>query len=240
MDRTKEYKNNGVNDSEVQPDALSGKLSGDHNLQNKNTVKKDPKALFRIGYGLYVITCNDGKKDNGMIVNTVMQVTNSPDRIAVCINKGSFSHQVIKKTGLMNVNCLSENTPFSVFKSFGFRSGRNTDKFEGAEVFRSDNGLAVIHEYANACISLIVEQYVDLGTHGMFVCSVEAATVLSDSETMTYTFYQEKVKPQSQQTDGKKGFVCRICGYVYDGDELPEDFICPLCKHGAEDFEPVQ
>ena len=200
--------------------------------------KNDLTALFNIGYGLYVVTCHDGKKDNGLIVNTVSQVTNTPNRVAVCINKQNYSHHVIKQTGIMNVNCLSVEAPFSVFETFGFQSGRQVDKFAGTEPLRSDNGLAFLPRYINALLSLKVEQYVDLDTHGMFICSVTEARVLSDRETMTYTYYQNHVKPKPQ-TEGKKGYVCKICGYVYEGDELPEDFVCPLCKHGAADFEPI-
>ncbi|MBQ5341775.1 MAG: flavin reductase [Oscillospiraceae bacterium] len=201
--------------------------------------KKDLTALFRIGYGLYVVTSNDGTRDNGLIVNTVSQVTDNPNRVAVCINKQNYSHHVIRQTGIMNVNCLSVDAPFSVFQSFGFRSGRNTDKFAGEEVVRSDNGLVFLTKYINAFMSLKVEQYLDLGSHGMFICSVEEARVMSDRETMTYTFYQNNVKPKPQ-TEGKKGFVCKVCGYVYEGDELPDDFVCPLCKHGPADFEPIK
>lgn len=200
--------------------------------------KNDMTALFRIGYGLYVITSNDGKRDNGLIVNTVTQVTNTPNRIAVCINKENYSHHVIRQTGVMNVNCLSTEAPFEVFQTFGFQSGRNVDKFAGQEVLRSDNGLPFLPRYINAFMSLKVEQYVDMDTHGMFICSVTEARVISDVETMSYTYYQNNVKPQPQ-TEGKKGFVCKICGWIYEGDELPDDIVCPLCKHGAVDFEPI-
>ena len=203
-------------------------------LANKNGMT----ALFRIGYGLYVVTSNDGKKDNGLIVNTVTQLTDTPNRVAVNINKANYSHHVIKQTGVLNVNCLSVEAPFSVFQQFGFQTGRSVDKFAGQTVRRSDNGLVFLDKYINAFMSLKVEQYVDLGTHGMFICSVTEARVMSDQDTMTYTYYQKYVKPKPQ-TEGKKGFVCKVCGYIYEGDELPEDYICPLCKHGAADFEPI-
>ena len=220
-------------------EALSDELCQDYLAQSDKTANKsDLSALFKIGYGLYVVTSNDGTKDNGLIVNTVSQVTNTPNRVAVVINKQNYSHHVIKQTGKMNVNCLSTEAPFSVFESFGFRSGRNTDKFEGWDVLRSDNGLVFLPKYINAFMSLEVEQYMDLDTHGMFICSVTEARVISDRETMTYTYYQDKVKPKPQ-TEGKKGWVCKICGYVYEGDELPDDFVCPLCKHGPQDFEPI-
>ena len=208
-------------------------------MQDSTANKNDLNALFNIGYGLYVVTCNDGRKDNGLIVNTVSQVTNTPNRIAVTINKENYSHHVIKQTGLMNVNCLSVDAPFSVFEKFGFVSGRNVDKFAGLTPNRSDNGLAFLPRHINSFMSLKVEQYVDLGTHGMFICAVTEARVLSDRETMSYTYYLDNVKPKPE-TEGKKGYVCKICGYVYEGDSLPDDIICPLCKHGAADFEPIQ
>ena len=207
--------------------------------QDATANKNDLSALFNIGYGLYVVTCHDGKKDNGLIVNTVTQVTNAPNRIAVTINKENYSHHVIRQTGMMNVNTLTVDAPFAVFEKFGFQSGRNVDKFADCTPIRSDNGLIFLPRHINSFLSLKVESYVDLDTHGMFVCSVTEARVLSDRETMTYTYYHENVKPKPQ-TEGKKGYVCKICGYVYEGDPLPEDFVCPLCKHGAADFEPIQ
>lgn len=220
-------------------EALSEELCKDYLAQRSETAdKNNMKALFNIGYGLYVVTSNDGKKDNGLIVNTVTQVTNTPNRVAVCINKENYSYHVIKQTGVMNVNCLSTDAPFKVFETFGFQSGRTADKFADCEPLRSDNGLVFLPKYINAFMSLKVEQTIDLETHGMFICSVTEARVISDKETMTYTYYQENVKPKPQ-TEGKKGWVCKICGYIHEGDELPEDFICPLCKHGAADFEPI-
>ena len=210
-------------------------IAHDPNKANKN----DLTALFKIGYGLYVVTSNDGKRDNGIIVNSITQLTNSPNRVGVTINKDSYSHHVIKQTGIMNVNCLSVDAPFSVFENFGFKSGRNVNKFAGDEPLRSDNGLAFLDKYINSFISLKVEQYVDLGTHGMFICSVGEARVISDKETMTYTYYLENVKPKPE-TEGKKGYVCKICGWVYEGDTLPDDLICPICKHPASDFEEIK
>ena len=227
-------------DSSTQLASLADELCREYLAQQDETANKsDMTALFRIGYGLYVVTSHDGKKDNGLIVNTVTQVTNTPNRIAVTINKENYSHHVIKATGKMNVNCLSVDAPFRVFEVFGFQSGRNVDKFADCEPLRSDNGLVFLPRYINAFMSLKVEQYVDLDTHGMFICSVTEARVISDRETMTYSYYHENVKPKPE-TEGKRGYVCKICGYVYEGEELPEDFICPLCKHGAADFEPIQ
>ncbi len=227
-------------ESRTQLDAMAEELCRDYLAQQDSTANKnDLTALFNIGYGLYVVTCNDGKKDNGLIVNTVSQVTNTPNRVAVTINKSNYSHHVIKQTGKMNINCLSVDAPFSVFEKFGFVSGRNVDKFADCTPLRSDNGLVFLPRHINSFLSLSVEQYVDLDTHGMFICSVTEARVLSDRETMTYTYYQNNVKPKPE-TAGKKGYVCKICGYVYEGEELPEDIVCPLCKHGAADFEPIQ
>ena len=226
-------------ESAAQLEALAEELCRDYLARRDETANKnDFTALFNIGYGLYVVTSNDGKKDNGLIVNTVTQVTNTPNRVAVTINKENYSHHIIRQTGIMNINCLSTDAPFSVFESFGFRSGRNVDKFADCTPLRSDNGLVFLPRYINSFLSLKVEQYVDLDTHGMFICSITEARVLSSAETMTYTYYQNHVKPKPQ-TEGKKGFVCKVCGYVYEGEELPEDFICPLCKHGAADFEPI-
>ena len=227
-------------DNKKQIDALADELCQEYLARQDSTAdKNDLNAMFRIGYGLYVVTSNDGKKDNGFICNTVSQVASSPNRIAVCINKQNYSHHVIKQTGIMNVNCLTVEAPFSVFESFGFRSGRNVDKFADCTPLRSDNGLVFLPKYINAFMSLKVEQYVDLESHGMFICSVTESRVISDRETMTYSYYQQNVKPKPE-TEGKKGWVCKICGYVYEGEELPEDFICPLCKHPASDFEKIK
>ena len=207
-----------------------------------NTEKTlDLKALHNIAYGLYVVTSNDGKKDNGLIVNTVIQVTSTPTRVSVTINKQNYSHDVIRSTGKMNVNCLDITAPFALFQNFGFRSGREADKFAGLEVRRSQNGLPVLPEHINAWMSLQVVDYLDLGTHGMFLCDVTEAGAVAGAETMTYSYYHKEVKPKPQpQEQKKKGYVCKICGWVYEGDPLPEDIVCPVCKHGYEDFEPLK
>lgn len=226
-------------DSKKQLDEMANELCKDYLAQQDATANKnDLTALFNIGYGLYVVTSNDGQKDNGLIVNTVTQVTNTPNRIAVTINKQNYSYHVIKQTGVMNVNCLDVSAPFSVFQNFGFQSGRTADKFADIDEFRSDNGLRFLPRYINSFMSLKVENYIDLDTHGMFICSVTEARVISDKETMTYTYYQNNVKPKPE-TAGKKGFVCKVCGWVYEGETLPDDIVCPLCKHGAADFEPI-
>ena len=206
-------------------------------------IKKDMKALFKIGYGLYVVTSNDGKKDNGLIVNTVMQVTSSPERVTVAISKSNYSHDVIKSSGKMNVNTLTVDAPFNVFEHFGFQSGRDVDKFADCSPNRSSNGLIVLPHHINSYMSLEVEQYIDLGSHGMFICSISEAAVVSDSETMTYSYYHASVKPKPKspapEADGEKKYVCRICGYIHEGD-MPDDFECPICKHGKADFDEMK
>ena len=226
-------------ESKQQLENLAEELCQDYLARNDKTANKnDMSALFKIGYGLYVITSNDGKKDNGMIVNAVSQVTDTPNRVAVTINKQNYTHHVVQQMGIMNLNCLSQEAPFSTFQNFGFQSGRTANKFANIDAPRADNGLVFLPQYINAFLSLKVEQYIDLDTHGMFICSVTEARVISNVETMTYTYYQNYVKPRPQ-TEGKKGWVCKICGYIYEGEELPDDFICPLCKHGAADFEKI-
>ena len=226
-------------DSRAQLDALADELCQEYIAQSGETAdKNDLTALFKIGYGLYVVTSNDGKKDNGLIVNTVTQLTSTPNRIGVTINKDNYSHHVIKQTGKMNVCCLSVDAPFKVFETFGFQSGRVADKFAEITPLRSDNGLAFLPRYINSFMSLKVEQYLDLGTHGLFICSITEARVISNTETMTYSYYHSNVKPKPQ-TEGKTGYVCKICGYVHEG-ELPDDFVCPLCLHPASDFEPIK
>lgn len=219
---------------------LADELCKDYIAQSEDKANKhDMSALFKIGYGLYVVTCHDGKRDNGLIVNTVTQVTDNPNRIAVNINKQNYSEHVIKQTGKLNVNCLSVDAPFSIFERFGFQSGRTVDKFKDFTPLYSDNGLAFLPRYINAFMSLEVESYVDLQTHGMFICKVTEARVMSDKETMTYSYYHSHVKPKPK-TEGKKGFACKVCGFIYEGDTLPDDYICPLCKHGVADFEPIE
>ncbi len=229
-----------LNDENMeQLEAMASELCEEYIAQSEEKANKnDMTALFKIGYGLYVVTSNDGTKDNGLIVNTVTQLTDNPNRVAVNINKANYSHHIIKQTGVMNVNCLSVEAPFEIFQRFGFQSGRTADKFEGMKTLRSDNGLIFLPKYINAFMSLKVEQYVDLDTHGMFICTVTEARVMSNKDTMTYTYYHNNVKPKPQ-TEGKKGFVCDICGYIYEGDVLPDDYICPLCKHGVADFSPI-
>lgn len=203
----------------------------------------DPTALFTLSYGLYVLTAREGGRDLGCIVNTVTQLTENPTRIALSVNKQNFTCEVIQRTGLFNVSVLTEAAPMDLFRHFGFQSGRDVDKFAGRTDPVSENGLRYIGGPANALISGKVEQAVDCGTHMLFIALVTEARKLSDAPSMTYAYYFANVKPKPQpkpaQEKPRRGFVCRICGYFYEGDELPPDFICPLCKHGAADFEPV-
>ncbi|MBO5439157.1 MAG: flavin reductase [Clostridia bacterium] len=225
-------------ESTAQLENMAKELCKDYLARRDETANKnDLSALFNLGYGLYVVTSNDGKRDNGLIVNTVTQVTNSPNRIAVAICKENYSHHVINQTGKMNINCLTVDAPFKVFEAFGFRSGRNVDKFENCQPLRSDNGLVFLPRYINSFMSLNVESYVDLDTHGLFICSISEARVVSDRESMTYAYYHENVKPKPE-TKGKVGYVCKICGYIHEG-EIDESIVCPLCKHGYADFEKI-
>ena len=198
--------------------------------------RDDNKSLFSIPYGLFLVTSSLHGKPNGLIVNTVTQVTNTPNRVAVTINKSNYSHTIIKETGVLNVNCLTTKTPFSIFSTFGFQSGRDKDKFKEISYSVSENGLPVLNDYINTFISLKVTDYVDLDTHGMFICEITESGIINSDETVTYNYYQRNIKPRPKEQK-PKGYVCRICGYVYEGEELPEDFVCPWCKHPASDFE---
>lgn len=202
------------------------------------------KAMYKIGYGLYVLTSKVGDFDNGCIINTAIQVTSSPNRIAVTVNKENKTHDVIYKSGILNISIISEEADFELFRHFGFQSGRDVDKFEFfRQKARAENGVFFIKKGTNAYISAKVAGKTDLGTHTMFICDVTDGAVLSDAESATYNFYQNNIKPKpekSPQTDTEeKGFRCRVCGYVYKGDELPPDFVCPVCHHGADDFEAI-
>ena len=227
-------------DNIAQIETMSDELCKDYlAMQSETANKHDLSALFNIGYGLYVVTSNDGKKDTGLVANAITQITNTPNRISVTINKGNYTHDVIKENGKMIVNCLSEDAPFSLIETFGFKSGRDVNKFANIKPYYADNGLPFLPRHINSFMSLNVEQYIDFGTHGMFICLVDESRVISDAPSMTYNYYMEHVKPKPE-TEGKKGFVCKVCGWIYEGEELPEDIICPLCKHGASDFEPVE
>ncbi len=199
----------------------------------------DNTAIFSLSYGLFVLTAKT-QKDNGCIINTVQQVTQNPLRISVTVNKENYTHDMIMESKEFNVSVLTESVPFSVFERFGFTSGRDTDKFDGfTNVATTQNGILYLTENTNAVISGKVIQTVDLGTHTLFIADVNEAIKLNDEKSVTYQYYFDNIKPKPQ-AEKKKGYVCKICGYVYEGDTLPDNFICPLCKHGAEDFEPLK
>ena len=200
----------------------------------------EPAALFNLSYGLFVLSAKNQQKDNGCIINTVTQVTDTPKRISIAVNKGNLTHDMVLASGQFNVSILAEDAPFQVFKDFGFCSGRTVDKFQDAPVARSANGLYYLTKYTNGFISARVLQSIDLGSHTVFIAEVTEAKVLRDVPSVTYAYYHAHIKPKPPVTGPKKkGFVCKICGYIYEGDTLPADFICPLCKHGADDFEPL-
>ncbi len=201
--------------------------------------KIEPNAMFKLSYGLFVLTAG-GEKDNGCIINTVTQITDSPKRISIAVNKANYTHDLILKSGTFNVSVLDTNADFALFTRFGFQSGREANKFEGLEsVARSENGLMYLTEMSNAFLSGKVIQTLDYGTHTVFIADVTEAKVLESAPSMTYAYYFDHVKPKPNNLTTPHGWVCKICGYIYEGDELPADYICPLCKHGAEDFERV-
>ncbi len=204
----------------------------------------EKEAMYKLTYGLFVLTVKDGEKQNGCIVNTVSMITDSPKRITVFVNKANYTEEILRKTGQLNVSILTESTPFEVFKQFGFCSGRDTDKFAGKSYPKAENGIYYIPEHTNALLSAKVIDCYDYGTHTLFVAEVTEAKTLSDEKSVTYEYYQSHIKPKPQaapqtaeKSEGK--WVCKICGYVHEGDELPDDFICPWCKHPASDFEKI-
>ena len=202
------------------------------------------EAMYKITYGLFMLTTTDGQKQNGCIVNTVSMITDNPTRIVVFVNKANYSEELLRKTGVFNVSILTESTPFDTFKQFGFQSGRNVDKFEGGMYATSENGLYYLPEYANAVLSAKVVDCYDYDTHTLFVAEVTEAKTLNGDKSVTYEYYQNNIKPKPQpakveEPSAKGKWVCKICGYVHEGEELPDDFICPWCKHPASDFEKV-
>ena len=200
----------------------------------------DKKALFKLGYGLYVLSAKEGEKDSGCIVNTVMQVTDEPLRIVAVVNKANYTNGMVARTGKFCVSVLSEKVTFDTIKRFGFQSGKDVSKFDGIEKQDYCGLPALASEECNAVIACKVLQTVDLPTHTMFIAEVVDAEVKSDTPTCTYTYYQENVKPKPEaKKEEQAKWRCTVCGYVYDGDTLPEDFICPWCKHPASDFEKV-
>ena len=218
-----------------------------NNTQSLNASSKiENSAFFKISYGLYLLNAKDGEKDNACIINTAQQITDNPKRITVSVNKETFTHDLVLKTKKFNLSMLTENTPFSIFQHFGFNCGRNINKFANTEGFsRSGNNLLYMTNYANAYISATVEQAIDLGSHTMFIAKVDAMEVLSKAPSATYAYYHANIKPKAEPkteqsaNKGKVAWRCKICGYIYVGEELPADFTCPLCKHPASDFEKI-
>lgn len=198
------------------------------------------KAMYNLTYGLFILTAKDGDKDNGCIVNTVSQVTTDPNRIVVAVNKQNYTHDMIVKTGIFNVSVLTENSKFDTYKHWGFQSGADVDKVETITYKRAENGVIYLAEETNAFISAKVVSATDLGTHTLFLADVTDCEILSEDESVTYSYYQKNIKTAPVSADKKKGFICTVCGYVYEGDTLPDDFICPWCKHPASDFKPIE
>ena len=199
----------------------------------------DAKVMQKLSYGLFILTAKDGDKDNGCIINTAVQVTSEPNRITIAVNKGNYTHDMVLKTGSFNVSILSESAKFDTFKHFGFQSGRDVDKAVGITYKRAENGVIYLDsEEVNAYISGKVIDSIDLGTHTLFIADVVGGEVLSAEASATYAYYFAHIKPAPEQKqESKKGWICTICGYIYEGDPLPEDFICPVCKHPASDFK---
>lgn len=199
----------------------------------------DNKAMHRLSYGLFVLTAKEGEKDNGCIVNTVIQVTTEPNCIAVAVNKKNYTHDMIERTGMFNVSVLTEKSSFETYKHWGFQSGADVDKTKEITFSRANNGIIYLTEETNAYISARVRSSIDLGTHTLFLAEVTDAEVLSDDPSVTYAYYQSNIKQAPKADAPKKGFICTVCGYIYEGDTLPDDFICPWCKHPASDFKPL-
>lgn len=199
----------------------------------------DNTAFFKLSYGLFVVTAHEGDKDNGCITNTVVQQTTTPNRISVTINKNNLTHDMILRTGVFNVSVLSESSSFDTFKHWGFQSGKDVDKTVGITFYRLENGVIYIVEGVNAVLSAKVEQAIDLGTHTLFIAEVPDAFSTDETPSATYAYYHKRIKPAPQQPK-KRGWVCIICGYIYEGETLPDDFICPICKHPASDFKPTE
>jgi len=216
-------------------------------INGKNKI--DPAAMFKFSYGLYVLTAKTGEKDNGCIINTAIQVTSSPLRMSIAVSKANYTHDMIKSSGIFNISILSTSAPFKVFEHFGFQSGRDTDKFADCENnSRTANGLRYTPKHTNCVISGKVTETYDYETHTVFIAEITESIVLSDEPSVTYQYYFDNIKPKPQPktADGsaddankKKGFVCIICNYVYEGESLPPDYICPICKHGVADFKPL-
>lgn len=200
----------------------------------------DKKTMYNLTYGLFILTAREGDKDNGCIVNTVSQVTTEPNRIVVAVNKKNYTHDMITRTGVFNVSILTENSKFDTYKHWGFQSGADVDKTEAITYQRAENGVIYIAEETNAYLSAKVVSATDLGTHTLFLADVTDGAVLSEDPSVTYSYYQKNIKTAPAASEKKKGFICTVCGYVYEGDVLPDDFVCPWCKHPASDFKRIE
>lgn len=200
----------------------------------------DKKAMYHLTYGLFILTAKEGDKDNGCIVNTVSQVTTEPNRIVVAVNKKNYTHDMIVRTGMFNVSVLTENSKFDTYKHWGFQSGADVDKTEEISYVRAENGVIYIAEETNAYLSAKVVSATDLGTHTLFLADVTDGAVLSEESSVTYSYYQKNIKSAPAGAEKKNGFICTVCGYIYEGDVLPDDFVCPWCKHPASDFKRIE
>lgn len=208
----------------------------------------EKEAMYKLTYGLFVLTTTDGEKQNGCIVNTVSMLTDNPKRVTVFVNKANYTEELLRKTGIFNASVLTEKTPFEIFKQFGFASGRDTDKFAGTSYPKTENGLYYLPDYSNAVLSGKVIDYYDYGTHTLFVAEITEAKTLSSDKSVSYEYYLSNIKPKPQvklqedtateKSESAEKWVCKICGYVHEG-EMPDDFICPWCKHPKDDFEKV-
>lgn len=200
----------------------------------------DKKAMYHLTYGLFILTAKEADKDNGCIVNTVSQVTTEPNRIVVAVNKKNYTHDMIMRTGVFNVSILTENSKFDTYKHWGFQSGADVDKTEAITYQRAENGVIYIAEQTNAYLCAKVVSATDLGTHTLFLADVTDGAVLSEEPSVTYAYYQKNIKTAPAASEKKKGFICTVCGYIYEGDVLPDDFVCPWCKHPASDFKRIE
>ncbi len=218
-----------------------GVTSGTSEPNAIGTPANDPKAIYKIPYGLFLLTTACDGRDNGCIINTVIQVTETPKQFAFAVSKSNYTAELIEKSRMVNVSVLAENAPFDIFRRFGFQSGRDTDKFAGYEIAaRSENGLYYLAEFTSAVLSGKIVSEIDCGTHMLYIAELTWSAVLSDAAPVTYEYYRSHIKPKPGADEHKKGYVCTVCGFIYEGDELPPDYICPICKHGADVFEKLE
>ncbi len=205
------------------------------------TQSVEKKALFNISYGLYLLSAEDNGIHNGCIINTAQLVSENPYTMLISVNKTNYTTEIIDRSGRFNVSVLTEDTPFELFKRFGYVSGRENDKFSGfTETAETENGIKYLTSYSNAVISAKVKEKIEVGSHYVFISEIESSKITGEGKSLTYDYYQRNIKPAAAPKSTKKGFVCKVCGYVYDGESLPEDFVCPWCKHSADYFEEIK